>query len=79
MTQKRYGKSTKKPPTAPAINGTPFHAKAEKSLASNAGADTNTRKEDRYYPADPKTATETTEAKLVFQLHPTNQLELLKA
>ena len=79
MTQKRYGKSTRKTAAAPVTNGILFHAKAEKSLASNAGADTNTRKEDRYYPADPKTATETTEAKLVFQLHPTNQLELLKA
>jgi hypothetical protein len=73
MTQKRYGKSTKKPPTAPAINGTPFHAKAEKSLASNASVDTNTRKNDRYYPLylDLKKATETTEVKLVFPSHPT--------
>ena len=49
MTQKHYGKSTKKPPDAQVINGTPFHAKAEKSLASNASADTNTHKDDHYY------------------------------
>jgi hypothetical protein len=71
MTQKRYGKSTKKPPIAPVINGTPFHAKAEKSLASNANADTNTRKDDHCYPVNLDLKTETTEVKLVFQLHPT--------
>jgi hypothetical protein len=73
MTQKRYGKSTKKPRNAPATNGTPFHAKVEKSLASNASADTNTRKDDLYYPVnlELKMAVMTTEVKLVFHLFPT--------
>jgi len=73
MTQKRYGKSTKKPHIAPAVNGTPFHAKAEKSLASTASVDTNTRKDDHSYPVNPELskATTTTEVKLGFQLYPT--------
>jgi hypothetical protein len=44
MTQKRYGKFTRKMPDAPATNGTPFQVKAAKSLASNASADTSTIK-----------------------------------
>lgn len=73
MTQKLYGKSTKKPPNAQVTNGTPFHAKAEKSLASNASADTNTHKDDHYYAVnlDSKKAAKTREAKLVFHLRPT--------
>jgi hypothetical protein len=73
MTQKRYGKSTKKPPDAQVINGTPFHAKAEKSLASNASAATNTHKDDPYSAVnlDLKKTTKTTEVKLVFHLRPT--------
>jgi hypothetical protein len=46
-TQKHYGKSIRKMPNVLATNGIPFHAKAEKSRASNASADTNTHKNAR--------------------------------
>jgi hypothetical protein len=47
MTQKRYGKSTRKTPNAPVANGDPFQAEAEKFLVSNASVDTSTIKNVR--------------------------------
>jgi hypothetical protein len=77
MTQKPYGISTRKLPTAQVTNGTPFHVKAEKSLALNVNADTDTCKKDHYYPAAQKTAIETIKDKLAFHFHPTRSVRLI--
>jgi len=57
MTQKHYGTFSRKTPDATVTNGSLYRARAEKSLASNATADTNSLKKDLYYATDLNTAT----------------------
>jgi hypothetical protein len=72
--QKLYGKFTRKALNAPATNGALYRAKAGKYLALNASADTNTRKGGRYCLAVLEPVVETTEVKLPFQLHLSDQV-----